>query len=156
MIRAVEKNKPTQRFKDLVEATPAIANAYEVGLKALKGHSKLIGLSDTAKCDGSVDIDLATLQKHPEANRWDYVFSYDGNVYFIEVHSAETGEVNRVLRKLQWLKNWLTNEAPLLDQVKAKIPFYWIQSGRFSIQNNSPQYRLLIKAGLKPIPKLTL
>ena len=145
-------------FKEAVDATPDVTGRHVAGLKALGSHSKLVKLTDNNQCNGSVDIDACTEKKYPAANRWDYVLSYKGIVYFIEIHSAETGEVKTVLRKLEWLKDWLTMHAPNIDKLKAQKhpPYYWIQTGRYNIQKNSPQYRQAIQAGIKPIPQLRL
>jgi hypothetical protein len=48
-------------------------------------------------------------------------------VGFIEVHGAKTDEVKAVLNKLQWLKDFLVNDAPELN--KGKKSFHWIASG---------------------------
>ena len=63
-----------------------------------------------------------------------------------------------VLNKLQWLKDWLNNEAPEINKLKAKsqTPFVWIQSNNFKIPERSSQYRQAIQAGIKPIAKLSL
>jgi hypothetical protein len=113
------KNK-IKTFKQAVEDTPEIKDCYQNGLKALGKYSNKIELSDTTKCEGSVEIDECVKYIYPQENRWDYTFSYRGEVYFIEVHSADTSEVKVVLKKLQWLKDWLNSKAPELDKIKAK------------------------------------
>jgi hypothetical protein len=157
----MKKNKklPANHFKSAVEKTPDVSNAYCIGLQAFKKVEKQkIDLGDPPRCEGSIDIDTATRKKYPQANRWDYCFSYKGEVFFVEVHSANTGEVSTVLRKLQWLRNWLNNEAPLINALKAtSVPaFYWIQSSSFNILPNSAQYRQAVQANLKPVGKLSL
>ena len=82
--------------------------------------------------------------------------AYDSKVYFVEVHAAETGEVSAVLRKLQWLKDWLSQKAPEINQLRADAPYFWIQSGRFSILKNSPQAKQIAQFGIRTIPKLNL
>lgn len=146
-------------FKEAVEATEEIKNCYQNGLKALGNYSNKIQLGDTKKCEGSVDIDECVKAKYPQDNRWDYVFSYKGEVFFVEVHSAYTNEVSVILKKLQWLKDWLNREAPEIKSLKAKgQAFYWIQSNGYHILPKSSQSRLLAQEGLKikPIAKLIL
>ena len=156
------KNKaPKQKsnpFRQAVEATPDVASGYRPGLQALlKKDSKKIELADPTKCEGSLDIDTCTTAKYPQANRWDYALSYKAQAYFVEVHSAETGEVSTVLKKLQWLKDWLETEAPEIKKMKAGgQAFFWLQSGRFDILPGSPQSIKLASARLRPIPKLVL
>jgi hypothetical protein len=143
------------RFKIAVEKTEDTQNYFQNGLQALGKYSLKVKLTDNSKCEGSVDIDACTTSKYPQANRWDYVFSYDSKIYFIEVHSADTSEVGVVLKKLQWLKEWLNQKAPLLNQLKPKS-FCWIQSNGYHILKNSKQERLLAQNGIRPIAKLTL
>lgn len=149
-------------FQETVESTSEIKNCYQSGLQALGKHSKKIELGDHKFCEGSVDIDTCLkndpYNKYSRSNRWDYCFSYKGEVYFIEVHGAITAEVSVVLKKLKWLKDWLHQEAPKLNRLKAKskTPYYWIQSDNFDIPKTSSQYRTIVQAGIKPIPKLKL
>jgi len=144
------------KFKTAVAATPDLTNCYQPGLKGLGIHSTKIILDNTILCEGSVDIDTCVTAKYPNDSRWDYCLSYKGKTYFAEVHTANTREVGVVLKKLQWLKDWLISSAPELNKLKAKQPYYWVQSGNYSILPNSKQERRMAQAGLKPIPKLYL
>ena len=152
------KQKKKKTFKAVVEATPDVSSAYKSGLAALAGYRAKIEMGDTRKCGGSIDIDAAVAAKYPNDNRWDYALAYDGEVFFVEVHTAGTGEVDVVLRKLEWLKSWLHHHAPEINVLKAtkKTPFYWIQSNGYHIAPNSKQERLIAQKGLRPISKLIL
>ena len=143
-------------FKDAVAATPEIKDGYQTGLQAFGTYSNKIVLHDNRECNGSVEIDECVKRIYPNANRWDYVFAYKSIAYFVEVHSAESNEVSVVLSKLQWLKDWLKTQAPELAKLKAKQPYFWIQSSRFNIPKTTRQYRLAAQNGILPISKLTL
>ena len=106
--------------------------------------------------NGSIDIDSCTTHLYPNDNRWDYAFSYNQKVYFAEVHAANTREVSVVLNKLTWLKKWLVHHAPHINDIKAQQPYFWIQSKGFAIIPNSPQYKMVVQKGLKPIAILKL
>lgn len=153
-----KQSKPVLTFKEAVEATPDIATGYKAGLSAMGEYSSRVSAADTTRLQGSVDIDSCTTSKYPNANRWDYALAYKGEVFFVEVHSANTSEVRTVLRKLQWLRDWLNSHAPELNKMKAKSsnPFVWIQSKNFQIPKNTPQYFAAKKAGLLPLQKLEL
>lgn len=155
-----KKNRMTKskknRFQKAVEATTDVRNCYQAGLLALGIHTSKISVASPSFIEGSVDIDRCTTTKYPNSNRWDYMFAYNGKAYFVEVHSANTSEVKTVLNKLKWLKEWLSQNATEINKLKAKNPFYWIQSKGFAIPKTSPQYRAASKAGLKPIAKLNL
>lgn len=151
---ATKRKKTKNNFKAAVEATPDIKNCYQTGLAALGKYSSKIKLSGT--CQGSVDIDSCVKDKYPTSNRWDYTIGYKSEAYFIEVHSANTSEVDVVLRKLAWLKQWLHHEAPELNKIKAKAPYIWLMSGGYNILKNSSQHRRIIKEGMNPKSVLSL
>jgi hypothetical protein len=139
-------------------ATPDIRNCYQKGLQGLNNHSHKIILQDPNKCGGSVDIDVCTTTKYPNSNRWDYVFDYKGEAFFMEVHSANTSEVSVVLKKLQWLIDWLQQNAPEIYKLKPKnkTAFYWVQSKEYNILKNSPQERIMVQKGIRPVARITL
>jgi tetrahydrodipicolinate N-succinyltransferase len=150
-----KKKKEANSFKKAVENTPDIANCYQSGLQGLGKHSSKIELTETTKCSGSVDIDACTTAKYPQSNRWDYALCYKLEVFFVEVHTANTTEVSTVLKKLQWLKDWLNQEAPEINKLKAKEqPYVWVQSKGFQIRDS--KVRQIVAAGIRPIPKLVL
>lgn len=142
-------------FEAAVKATANVASGYKRGLQALeKDHSQKIK-ADTKKIEGSLFIDEC-LKKIDNGNRWDYAIGYKGEVYFVEVHSANTSEVSTVLKKLAWLKVWLNNGGTAINSIKAKDCYHWIQSGKFNILKQSRQYRLAEQEGLMPKPFLDL
>lgn len=140
-------------FKEAIEQTPQIAVAYKAGLLAFGDYSSKVIVPDMRLLGGSVDIDAATVELYPNDNRWDYAFDYNGETFFIEVHTASTGETSTVLRKLEWLKVWLREHAPILEMLKSKVipPFYWVQSKKYALPTHTPQYRKAVSAKLIPI-----
>lgn len=144
------------KFKTAVEKTTHIKNAYQNGLQALGMNSKKIVLKNA--CEGSVNIDKAVETIYPDSNRWDYCFSHDGEVFFVEVHPANTSDISKVIKKLMWLKAWLKNHAPEIDKLKAtsQHPFYWIQTTGYHILKGSPQHRKLVENGINPVSRLSL
>jgi hypothetical protein len=108
-------------FREAVQATQEIENCYHGGLRALGAHSGKIELAHAKQCGGSVNIDDCVQEKYPNDNRWDYAFAYNKRVFFVEVHTASTGEVSTVLRKLGWLKDWLVQHAPEINRLKAAV-----------------------------------
>ncbi len=154
-------NQPENRFKIAIQATPLLKDAYKEGLQALGNYSNKVTPSDTKKCEGSVDIDFTV--KNVEVNsekiyaqacRWDYAIGYDGKIYFIEVHSAETSQVTQVLKKHTWLKDFLVAQAPELN--KGDKHFYWIASGRDRIMKNSAYKRRIAQQGITLVGQLNL
>ena len=138
-------------FKASVTATPAIAAAYCAGVQALLPADKkrLVGAE---RATGSVALDDALKAAYPNSNRWDYGLGLPTErgeqVLWLEVHHAASGETDRVIRKLQWLKEWLRNEAPALERMPAK--FVWLLSNVESNPNDRrKRQQLAEKHGLR-------
>lgn len=153
-----KKDPKRKTFKEAVLITEDIKECYQKGLQGLRENRNKIVLQNPLECGGSVEIDDCTAKKYPNSNRWDYVFDYKGEVFFMEVHSASTSEVRTVLRKFQWLIDWLNQNAPELNNLKSKnkTAFYWVQSGDYKILKNSRQERAIVQKGLKPVSRITL
>jgi hypothetical protein len=143
-------------FEEIVKAIPEIQHCFQQGLKALGSDSLKIEPKNSRLCEGSVFLESCVMNQYRNVNLWDYFLSYNGKVYFVEVHPAQTSEVDTVLRKFEWLKQWLLAKAESINDLKADQPYFWIASGRFAILQNSPQYRRVVQKGLKPVPKLKL
>lgn len=150
----VNANRDKLAFKKAVEATSDVSSGYCQGLSAMKNQDKgRIIVPDSKKIDGSLDIDGATRSIYPIDNRWDYAVCYDGEVFYIEVHPASTSDVLVVIQKLDWLKDWLKNHAGKINKLTANVrnPYYWVQSGKFSIIKTSRQYKMAVQRGILPI-----
>lgn len=148
------KQQKISTFERAVKATPDVSDSYQKGLDAFGVYKVKIKVPDSKKIDGSLDIDAATVQSYPHDNRWDYALCYDGEVFYIEVHSAITSEVSKMIQKLQWLKKWLFEKAPAINKLttKTKSPYYWIQSSNNSIPKHTPQYRRVVQNKIRPMP----
>ena len=145
-------------FQLAVERTAEVSAAYEPGLRALRrAEVGKVVASDGSRLDGSLNIDDAVAQLYPNENRWDYAIGYGQKVYFVEIHPAYTGEVPKMIAKLNWLKLWLKAKAPKIDALPKSAPAYhWVQSGKSAILPHSREAKLLAKYGLKPKPVLRL
>ena len=141
-------------FQTAINDTSLLKDHLKNGLRALGSNSSKVQPTDTSKCEGSVDIDSAVKSTYPNDSRWDYAVGYNGKTYFIEVHSAKTDEVKSVLKKLQWLKDFLTKDAPDFD--KERKSFHWVASSGNHILPNSSQARQLAKSGIIVVGQLTL
>ena len=83
-------------------------------------------VKDARRLDGSLNIDEETKMLYPNESRWDYAIGYDGKVYYIEVHPANTSNVEEIIKKKLWLDKWLKEKAPSLSALKAGSPkFQW-------------------------------
>lgn len=153
--------KKMKTFKQAVEITAEVKNCFKSGKLAIPNNERnKVELNDSRKCGGSLFIDqcLFNQKLYPNDNRWDYAIDYNGEVFFFEIHTASSGEVSTVLKKLQWLKDWLSQKAPEIYALKAKskTPYYWVQSNGYHILPNSSHERAVREKGLRPISKLVL
>jgi hypothetical protein len=102
---------------------------------------------------GSVDVDGALQNQQPNAHRWDFAIGYrhanrgEDCVYWVEVHTANDKEVNVVLDKLRWLRNWLAGDGKLLKQFERD--FIWVSSGATSFTLGAPQLKQFAQLGLQ-------
>lgn len=140
-------------FKQAVQNTPDVSDKYCAGLGAFGRYAIKIRVPNPSKIEGSLDIDSATKDIYPEENRWDYAMCYDGEVFYIEIHPATTTEIAKMIKKLEWIKRWLSLKAPKINKLttKTKNPYHWVQSANFDIPKHTLQYKALIK--YKIIPK---
>ena len=135
------KKTNKQSFEEAIKATNDIASGFRVGLQALGANSSVIKAKNNRNINGSVDIDATTNSLYPQASRWDYTVGYEEYAYFVEVHPANTSNINEMIHKKEWLEYWLNIHAPELEKIKAKAPYYWVPSGRVAILKTSPQFR---------------
>jgi hypothetical protein len=156
-------------FEDAVKtAPPPVSDAYQPGKQALKGeHRDQVACRDPRRFTGSVGLEAAlnTSQGQMAMNPWDYGIGFregDGRevALWIEVHPASTTEVSTVLKKLAWLQNWLSREAPALHALtssrSAGKSYFWLATtSGVHITDTSPQARRLRLAGLD-LPRRTL
>jgi len=140
-------------FRRAVAQTSELGpSAFQLGLQALGNHSSRVQCADTRRLTGSVALDDVLQAKYPNDPRWDYGIGLRKGkreaAVWIEVHPASTSAVTTVLKKLQWLKNWLKNQAPTLDTLTAAQSYYWVATGGVHIRPGTPQARQLQLAGL--------
>ncbi|ATV28290.1 hypothetical protein [Prevotella intermedia] len=149
-----KKQQQKLTFKEAVEATPDVATGYHKGIEAFGKYTSKIKVPESSKIDGSLDIDATTSTFYPNESRWDYALCYDSEVFYIEVHSAITSEVTKIVKKLQWLKIWLAIKAPEINKLtsKTKHPYYWVQSSKCNIPKHMRQYKIAVQNKILPIP----
>ena len=144
----------TAKFKKAIKATPEIANAYCVGLRAFSAADKAhIKCTCTQKLDGSVNLDRALQARYLNDPRWDYAIGWctsgrNVRVLWVEIHPASTGNVKEVITKLTWLKQWMDASAPKIKAL-GEMQFHWIATGAVAISKNSPQARRLAQSKIK-------
>lgn len=120
-------DKANCSFRKAIENTPDVQHGYREGMQAIvKADKRAVMVKDARRLDGSLNIDEETKMLYPNESRWDYAIGYDGKVYYIEVHPANTSNVEEIIKKKLWLDKWLKEKAPSLSALKAGSPkFQW-------------------------------
>ncbi len=139
------------------------ASAARGGLQAIKAaHRPRIEATSTKHLTGSIDLD-ATLAKdptHANAHRWDYGVGFQSSsgqrrcAVWVEVHPANPGTVDDMLRKAAWLRSWL-DAHPTIDvltvngmRATGTSAMFWVPTGRDSVAKGSTSFRKLATSGI--------
>lgn len=125
--KTVGTDKANCSFRKAIENTPDVQHGYREGMQAIvKADKRAVMVKNARRLDGSLNIDEETKKLYPNESRWDYAVGYDGKVYYIEVHPANTSNVEEVIKKKLWLDKWLKEKAPSMTALKAGSPkFHW-------------------------------
>jgi hypothetical protein len=136
------------RFKRDVEQTKGLQGQFCKGLQALRKQDRQ--RISVANPIGSVDIDTALVSHFPNASRWDYLVGQRRNavvtmLHWIEVHSTD-GEhtAKEVEAKFHWLIGWVAG-TPFKPY---ESRFYWVSSGKSSLNSRSPRVKVLAQLGI--------
>jgi len=141
------------KFREAVEATSGLSEAYEAGLKALAAvdRSRITVANEGSLC-GSVNLDTA-LRRGARAHEhvWDYGVCHatDGyqGIHWIEVHPASDHGVTDLLDKFAWLTQWLASDGSRLRRMT--VAFIWISSGKTTFTKTSSSARRLAQKGVR-------
>lgn len=140
-------------FREAVEATPHLEDAWKPGLRALRAEDRPhIRPEDPRLLGGSADVDAALQPTQPQEHRWDFAISYQHSnrkaecLYWVEIHTASDSQVSVVLDKLKWLRDWLAGDGKALDKFERE--FVWVSSGATTFTPASKQRRQFAQLGL--------
>lgn len=127
-------------FREKVKRTFKGKNCLRNGLQAIKNEYKSrINVKNPRELKGSVNIEICV-----GGGRWDYVIGYKDDVYFIEIHTAtKSSEIDIVIEKARWLRNWKEN-----TPFKKDNKLYWISPGKVGFSQNSTHFRKLRIEGI--------
>ncbi|MCE2403047.1 hypothetical protein J4G08_19495 [Candidatus Poribacteria bacterium] len=138
-------------FRDAVKNIPEIKNCLKDGLQALGRNSNKIKALTKRALVGSVDIDTCLKNVYPNASRWDYVFGYKHKICYVEVHQGKASEVENIVKKFMWLRQWLESSGRNLENLKELSSYHWVSSGRTdpAIRKNIRYQRRLAQNGIR-------
>lgn len=110
-----KRRKASNSFRQAVQNTHELGeDAYCSGLRALTDSDSRRIVSGKVPILGSVNLDAALRLHYPNDARWDYGIGIQKGkpwTLWVEVHPADTSNVDEVLKKLTWLKDWLAHSA---------------------------------------------
>jgi hypothetical protein len=150
-------------FEQAVRATPSVRDHYRSGLQALASTDmRRVQSTNARQFTGSVNLDDALCNTHPDSPRWDYGIGFQRQqsqevAVWVEVHPASSTSVTDILNKLRWLRNWLDAAAPKLKEL-TQGDYYWVATdAKIAITPGSPQAKRLAAAGIRgPVRVLKL
>lgn len=149
-----KSNPKTLTFQQALEKTPRLSGSWRAGLQALRAEDRPhIRAEDPRRLRGSSDIDTAYQPAQPNSNRWDFAIGYkhtnreDEVIYWVETHTASDSEISVVIRKADWLLNWLKADGHLLAKFEKDI--YWVASGRTKFTPSATKLKQLALMGVK-------
>jgi hypothetical protein len=97
-------------------------------------------------------VETALRHREPQANRWDFAIGYrhtnqrEDSVYWVETHTGSDDQIKVVLKKLEWLKNWLKGDGQHLDKFEGDR--IWVSSDHTLFTKGSTQVKMLAQKGL--------
>jgi hypothetical protein len=143
------------RFQEAVASSNDVRDSYRPGLQALLERDRnRLTFKNTRKITGSLNLDAAVAQLCPNAARWDYGIGIKktettDKAIWVEVHPADAHQVQKMIEKRAWLRNWLENRAPdLMALTQGDSPYVWVASSGVSFQQTSPQAKRLALEGI--------
>ncbi len=140
-------------FREAVAQTPNLEKAWQPGLQALRAEDRPHIKPEDPRClRGSANVDAALRAKEPQAHRWDFAIGYqhanrrDECIYWVETHTGSDEQIKVVLKKLEWLKDWLRRDGRPLARFERDI--IWVSSGHTLFTKGSAQVKRLAQKGL--------
>jgi hypothetical protein len=139
----------SRTFREAVESIPALC--FCEGLQALRASDrKHIYVKEPRCLAGSVDIDGCMKSRYPNDPRWDYAVGYQlinkkhEIVFWIEVHPAHDRAIGEVIKKREWLDQWLLGEGRALRGLEGR--YLWVSTRGTQFTAQSPQRKQLAKS----------
>jgi len=145
------------QFQRAVKATQAVADAFYTGIQALEDRDKNL-LEDKDLATGSLALDrtLREAELFPNDNRWDYAIGLSApknteRVLWLEPHHAGSGQTDKVIKKLHWLRNWLRDHAPQLEKLRKDFVFVWLVTSKENPNDRQRRTSMAQKHGLRRV-----
>lgn len=114
---------------------------------------RLVAEDQRSKVGDSLDLDAASRQEHPQANRWDYIVSIPDleQLVGIEPHSAKDSEISVVVSKKKNATEYLRNH---LQPGYRITRWFWVSHGTVSFSKMDRARRRLDQNGIAFVGRL--
>lgn len=139
--------RPTH-FKLALNANGPLRGLVRDGMGAFADVDiKLIAEDQRPRIGDSLDLDAASKNEQPEANRWDYIVSIRDLKEFIgiEPHSAKDSEISVVIAKKKQATEYLRNH--LQDGYRI-TRWFWVSHGTVGFSKMDRARRRLDQNGI--------
>jgi hypothetical protein len=136
------------RLKEALNETSRLRQLVRAGMGAFANVDlKLISDDQRSRIGDSLDLDDASKDEHPEANRWDYIVSIPDLKEFagIEPHSAKDSEISVVVLKKKHATEYLRSH--LQDGYRI-TRWFWVSHGTVSFSKMDRARRRLDQNGI--------
>lgn len=124
-----------------------LAGHLKVGLQALGSESSKVQVSPGDQATHSLNLDAAIRQQYPNSPRWDFGIGISRGmrhrVAWVEIHPATSGEVQAVINKLNWLRDWISQDPACTGTVS----YHWVATNA-GVHIDTARQRRLAAAGL--------
>lgn len=142
-------------FRQAIEQTSSIAQAYRPGLQALRASDRgRVSANDPRLLSGSLDLDSTLSVAEPNSPRWDYGIGWketsnsSERVLWVEIHPVRTKtHLSEIELKLNWLMQWLSGAGRRVGGIERE--FVCVSSGETGFTSTSPQLRRFAARGLR-------
>ena len=114
------------KFETVIRKINETKNCYKTGSQAIK-EDNIYKCNNTRLLEGSIDLDNCLKKQFPKANRWDYLLGYNKKIFYIEVHPVNGKGVKDLIKKKNWLVDWLNiTGRPIIETYGKPEIFYWV------------------------------
>ncbi|HPB87902.1 MAG TPA: hypothetical protein PLP59_10300 [Thermotogota bacterium] len=125
-----------------------LSRCMQPGLQAISEKSKIKSVLPI-NIKRSVNIDACLQDRFPRDPRWDYLIIYTESeeiTFFVEIHEAKDSEVERVIKKVQWVRGFLEDQGINLRDYFHE--FHWLSSNGVHMSPNSLLAKKLARYGI--------
>ena len=136
------------RLREALKQTSRLRNLVQDGMGAFASVDvKLIAEDQRSRVGDSLDLDAASRDEHPEANRWDYIISIPdvGEYVGIEPHKAKDSEIRAVIAKRKHASQYLRNHLRNGYRISR---WFWVTHGAVSFSRMDRARRRLDQNGI--------